>query len=263
MGNVFNIACGDCIKDNFGKRDSYFVNETDKCAPKNVIDIKVNTGNFIIQRSKSLFEYYEKIQLVGQGAFGSVYKVRRKNTGTREIIRALKEISKESMNVSEENEEEIKNEIEVLKSIDHPNVMKIFEFFEDEKNLYLINEFCGGGDVAGINDKYGLFPEIFLKYIMFQVFLAVSFLHSNKVVHADIKRENIAFVYSGKNNDKKIDEFFNILFKDKDMQEELADAPGIENLSDKAQSLINEMCNYEIKILDFGSAKMKKKRKTK
>jgi len=39
--------------------------------------------------------------------------------------------------------------------------MKIFEFFEDDKNIYLINEFCGGGDVAGINDKYGLFPEIF------------------------------------------------------------------------------------------------------
>ena len=261
MGNFLNITCGECIKDNYGKRDSYFINETDKSAPKNVIDIKVNTGNFIIQRTKSLFECYEKIQPLGQGAFGCVYKVRRKNTGTREIIRALKEISKESMNVNEENEEEIRNEIEVLKSIDHPNVMKIFEFFEDDKNLYLINEFCGGGDVAGINDKYGLFPEIFLKYVMFQAFLAISFLHSNKVVHADIKRENIGFVYSGKNNDKKIDEFFNILFKDKEIQEELADAPGIENLSDKAKSLINEMCNYEIKILDFGSAKMKKKGK--
>ena len=261
MGNVLNIACGECVKDNFGKRDSYFVNETDRSAPKTLIDIKVNTGNFIIQRTKSLFECYEKIQPLGQGAFGSVYKVRRKNTGTREIIRALKEISKESMNVSEENQEEIRNEIEVLKSIDHPNIMKIFEFFEDEKNIYLINEFCGGGDVAGINDKYGLFPEIFLKYVMFQVFLAISFLHSNKVVHADIKRENIAFVYSGKNDERLIDEFFSILFKDKEIQEELADAPGVENLSEKAHTLINEMCNYEIKILDFGSAKRKKKEK--
>ena len=172
-----DLVCGECIKENFGKRDSYFINEGDKEAPKNVIEIKVNTGNFIIQRTKSLFECYEKIQPLGQGAFGSVYKVRRKNTGTREIIRALKEISKESMNVSKENEEEIRNEIEVLKNIDHPNIMKIFEFFEDEKNIYLINEFCGGGDVASINDKYGLYPEIFLKYVMFQVFLAISFLH--------------------------------------------------------------------------------------
>ena len=90
MGNFLNITCGECIKDNYGKRDSYFINETDKSAPKNVIDIKVNTGNFIIQRTKSLFECYEKIQPLGQGEFGCVYKVRRKNTGTIEIIRALK-----------------------------------------------------------------------------------------------------------------------------------------------------------------------------
>ena len=103
MGNAIDLVCGECIKENFGKRDSYFINEAEKGAPKNVIEIKVNTGNFIVQRSKSLYECYEKIQPLGQGAFGSVYKVKRKNAGTREIIRALKEISKESMNVNEEN----------------------------------------------------------------------------------------------------------------------------------------------------------------
>ena len=256
------IVCGGCAKENFDKRGSYFINESNTAAPEAVIDIKVNARNFIVQRTKNVFDEYDKIKYLGQGAFGSVYKVSRKNSGTREIIRALKEISKESMNVNEENEEEIRNEIEVLKNIDHPNIMKIFEFFEDDKNIYLINEFCGGGDVAGMNDKYGLFPEFFLKYVMFQVFLAISFLHSNKVVHGDIKRENIAFVYSGNNKEKKeFEEFFNNLFKDKDLQEELADSPGIENLSDKARDMINEICNYEVKILDFGSAKMKKKGK--
>ena len=72
--------------------------------------------------------------------------------------------------------------------------MKIFEFFEDENNMYLINEYCDGVDIAGLMDKFGLFPEFLLKYVMFQVFLAISFLHSNKVVHGDIKRENIAYV---------------------------------------------------------------------
>ena len=256
------MVCGGCEKDELHKRDSYFVKQSDTSAPKTVIDIKVNAKNFIIQRTKNISDVYEKVQFLGQGAFGSVYKVVRKNSGTREIIRALKEISKESMDVNEDNKEEIKNEIEVLKNIDHPNIMKIFEFFEDEKNLYLVNEFCGGGDVAGMNEKYGLFPEFFLKYVMFQVFLAISFLHSNKVVHGDIKRENIAFVYLGKNKDKKeFDQFFKTIFKDKDLQEELSDAPGIGNLSDKAQKIIEEICNYETKILDFGSAKMKAKGK--
>ena len=258
------MICESCIKEreNNNLRGSYFINESSSTPPQALIDIKVNAKNFVVQRTKNVFDVYEKIEFLGKGAYGAVYKVIRKNSGAREIIRALKEISKEAMNVNEENEEEIRNEIEVLKNIDHPNIMKIFEFFEDDQNIFLINEFCGGGDVAGINDKYGLFPEFFLKYIMYQVFLAITFLHSNKVVHGDIKRENIGFVYSGKKKKKKeFDEFFTLLFKNKDLQEELANAPGIENISEKAHALIEEISKYEMKILDFGSSKMKRKDK--
>ena len=189
--------CGSCVKkgDNKDKRrSSYFINETDTSAPQSILDIKVNAGNFVIERKNTkVSDIYEKIEKLGEGAFGSVYKVKRKNSTTREIIRALKEISKDSI-CDSENEEEIRNEIEVLKNLDHPNIMKIFEFFEDENNMYLINEYCDGVDIAGLMDKFGLFPEFLLKYVMFQVFLAISFLHSNKVVHGDIKRENIAYV---------------------------------------------------------------------
>ena len=139
--------------------------------------------------------------------------------------------------------------------------MKIFEFFEDDKNIYLINEFCGGGDVADLMNKFGNFPEFLLKYVMFQVFFAISFLHANKVVHGDIKRENIAFVYPEKDK-KEIDEFFSNFFKDKEIQFELAEASGLENLSEKALSIAREFSNFELKILDFGSAKMKKRGKT-
>ena len=189
--------CGSCVKkgDNKDKRrSSYFINGTDTSAPQSILDIKVNAGNFVIERKNTkVSDIYEKIEKLGEGAFGSVYKVKRKNSTTREIIRALKEISKDSI-CDSENEEEIRNEIEVLKNLDHPNIMKIFEFFEDENNMYLINEYCDGVDIAGLMDKFGLFPEFLLKYVMFQVFLAISFLHSNKVVHGDIKRENIAYV---------------------------------------------------------------------
>ena len=262
MDNFCNVCRKEEEQNNI--RGSYFIEDLGTNIPKAVMDLKVNSKNFIIQRTKNVFDIYDKVCLLGKGAFGSVYKVSRKNSGTRLIIRALKEISKESMNVKPENEEEIRNEIEVLKNIDHPNIMKIFEFFEDEKNIYLINEFCGGGDIAHIHDKYGIFPEFFLKYIMFQVFLAIAFLHSNKVVHGDIKRENIAFVYEGKNKEKEeYDELFNRIFKDKEIQYELSYSPGTDNLSENAQNLLKEICNFEMKLLDFGSAKMKKKVKEK
>ena len=140
--------------------------------------------------------------------------------------------------------------------------MKIFEFFEDDNNIYLINEFCGGGDVASLHDKYGEFPEFLLKFVMSQVFLAISFLHSNKVVHGDIKRENIAFVYDGKYKTKEeFERFFSKIFKDKEIQNEINEVGGMDNLSEEAQNIVKELCNYEIKILDFGSAKMKKRDK--
>ena len=263
MGSAMDSFCASCTKkDNIKdkRRGSYFINETDTSAPQSILEIKINARNFVIQRTNTkVFDLNEKIKFLGEGAFGSVYMVKRKNSGTREIIRAMKEISKESLC---SNEEELRNEIEVLKNLDHPNIMKIFEFFEDDKNMYLINEFCGGGDIAGLNDKYGIFPEFLLKYIMFQVFLAISFLHSNKVVHGDIKRENIAYVYT--NNDKEkseIEKFFEKFFNDKEMQYELAEASGLENLSDKALSFARELSSFDMKILDFGSAKMKKKGK--
>ena len=262
MGVAMNSVCGSCVKNEIDekRRKSYFINDTNTSAPQSIMDIKVNARNFVVQRKNTnVYDVYEKINFLGEGAFGSVYKVRRKNSGTREIIRALKEINKENVIG---NEDEIRNEIEVLKNLDHPNIMKIFEFFEDDKNMYLINEFCGGDDVAGLMDKYGLFPEFLLKYVMFQVFLAISFLHSNKVVHGDIKRENIAFVCINKDKGKsEIDKFFKNFFQDKEIQYELAEASGLENLSDKALSLARKFSNFDIKILDFGSAKMKKKGK--
>ena len=266
MGGAMDSFCGSCVKKETNRdkrRGSYFINETDTSAPKSILDIKVNARNYAIQRKNTnIFDVYEKIQFLGEGAFGSVYKVKRKASSSREIVRALKEISKEKIGSSEENEEELRNEIEVLKNLDHPNIMKIFEFFEDENNIYLIAEFCGGGDIAGLMDKYGVFPEFLLKYVMFQVFLAISFLHSNKVVHGDIKRENIAFVSTIKDKDKSIiDEFFKSFFNDKELQFELAEASGLENLSDKALSIARELANLDMKILDFGSAKMKKKGK--
>ena len=266
MGATMDAFCGSCVKkdDNRSKRrSSYFINETDTSAPQSILDIKISARNFVMERKNTTFgDVYQKIEKLGEGAYGAVYKVKRKNSSNRDIIRAMKEISKDSIGSSEEYREELRNEIEVLKNLDHPNIMKIFEFFEDDDNMYLINEFCGGGDIAGLMDKFGVFPEFLLKYVMFQVFLAISFLHSNKVVHGDIKRENIAYVYTSKDKEKKeLDEFFEKFYKDKDLQYELAEVSGLENLSDKALSFARELSNFDMKILDFGSAKMKKKGK--
>ena len=239
--------------------NQYFIEENPMNIPKSTMDIQVKTSNFIVQRNDSkVWEAYEKLQFLGEGTFGSVYKVKRKNTEQREIIRALKEISKEKMCLNEESSEEIRNEISVLKNLDHPNIMKIYEFYEDKDNMYLITEYCGV-DVSNIQDKYGVFPEFLVKYIMYQVFLAVAFFHSNKIVHTDIKRENISFFYRDEKKDKKeIDDFLQKFFEDKEITEELINSGGLENLSESSLAVAKELSNFDVKILDFGSAKKRK-----
>ncbi len=215
MGTAMNLFCceGNDKPNNNERKENYFIKDSDTSAPQTIMDIKIDTKNFIKRSYSNFYDIYEKKQLLGEGAFGSVYKIIRKHSGNREIIRALKEISKDALNNDSASQEEFRNEIEVLKTLDHPNIMKIYEFFEDEKYIYIIFEFCGGGDIAEMNNKYGIFPEFLLKYVMFQVFLAISFLHSKKVVHGDLKRENIAFVYTDEKKDKKeIDNFLKYFF---------------------------------------------------
>ena len=150
--------CTGCTKneesDNGHKRRGSFIKESDTSAPQSVLDIKIDAKNFVIERKNTnCSDVYEKIKFLGEGTFGSVYKVKRKNAGTREIIRAMKEISKKKICRSKENEDELRNEIEVLKNLDHPNIVKIFEFYEDDYNMYIINEYCSGGDFADLMDK--------------------------------------------------------------------------------------------------------------
>ena len=257
MGIVIN-GC-DCIKTSKGEDTDIKDNEDE--VPKSLIDVTINLKNLVLQRSENLLEIYEKICLLGSGAYGDVYKVRRKNNND---IRALKEINKIYLQEGNSSDE-VKNEINILKHIDHPNILKIYEFFEDEKKLYIIMEFCDAGDLAKKMDDYGEFGEFVLKYVMYQVFLAVNFLHLKKVVHGDIKRENIAFIKkkelngSNEQNQEKED-IFKLFNEEREVQKEIINAKNMKKLSGRAKYLIKELSKYEVKLVDFGSAKMKTKK---
>ena len=85
-------------------------------------------------------------------------------------------------------------DIMILKNLDHPNVMKIYEFLEDDKNYYLIQEFCDEGDLETALDNKKIYCEFLVRFIMYQVFLAINYLHTNNIVHQDIKKRNISII---------------------------------------------------------------------
>ena len=132
---------------------------------------------------------YIIINKLGKGSFGSVYKVKHKTTGK---IRAMKIIKNEEILEYEQMlGNDFLKEIEVLKELEHPNIVKIIEYYIDNKNHYIITELLNGGELFDAIIKFKKFNEKKAAYIMKQILSALNYLHSKGVVHRDIKPENI------------------------------------------------------------------------
>eukprot|EP01057_Protomagalhaensia_wolfi_P005603 Protomagalhaensia_wolfi_Nauph_80__5602@NODE_635_length_2175_cov_19_288390_g474_i0_p1_GENE_NODE_635_length_2175_cov_19_288390_g474_i0NODE_635_length_2175_cov_19_288390_g474_i0_p1_ORF_typecomplete_len434_score69_11Pkinase/PF00069_25/2_6e65Pkinase_Tyr/PF07714_17/5_4e36EFhand_7/PF13499_6/5_5e12EFhand_7/PF13499_6/1e16EFhand_8/PF13833_6/4_2e06EFhand_8/PF13833_6/1_1e05EFhand_8/PF13833_6/8_7e09EFhand_1/PF00036_32/2_9e03EFhand_1/PF00036_32/6_2e05EFhand_1/PF00036_32/9_4e09EFhand_1/PF00036_32/0_037EFhand_1 len=80
-----------------------------------------------------------------------------------------------------------------MKSLDHPNIIRLFEVYEDEKHLYLIMELCTGGELFDRIIKSGHLSERYAATIMRQVFSAIAYCHSLNIMHRDLKPENLLF----------------------------------------------------------------------
>jgi calcium-dependent protein kinase len=79
----------------------------------------------------------------------------------------------------------------ILKEIDHPNIVKMYEFFEDEKRYYLVTDICKGGELFDEILQRGKFSERDGAVLMKQVLSCINYCHQNNIVHRDLKPENI------------------------------------------------------------------------
>ena len=90
-------------------------------------------------------------------------------------------------------------EIEIMRSLDHPNVVKIFEFYQDEDYFYIVMLLLTGGELFDKIVQKGNFTEGMAAETMHQILSALFYVHHNKIVHRDLKPENI--LYENKRDD--------------------------------------------------------------
>ena len=194
-----------------------------KMTIKSLSRLPISTKNVIRQKSGNPFDYYRILKKLGQGTFGQVYKTIHKKTGN---IRAMKIIPKNNAKVGF-TDKDIIHEIMIMKNLDHPHVIKLYEFYTDEYNYYLINEFCTEGDLSEKMYKLKSLPEPIVKIIMAQIFNAVLYLNNKGIIHGDLKLENILvdsyLDYGNKNEKKEKSTFIASLIQDaKDIKNYLA-----------------------------------------
>jgi len=124
---------------------------------------------------------------LGEGSYGSVCKAKHKALNVK---RAIKTIPKAQM----KNIERFKQEIAIMKMMDHPNIIKLYESFEDHRNIYLVMELCLGGELFDRIIESGHFTEVQAAILMQQIVRAIYYMHENRVCHRDLKPENFLFL---------------------------------------------------------------------
>ena len=232
--------------------------------PQNVLNIPIKRNSLIVERSSSPYEFYEVLETIGSGGFAEVKKVCLKTNS--ETIRAMKIIPREYI-LKNINDSNFLEEIFILKNLDHPNIMKLYEFYLDNENIYIISEYFDQGNLLNKIEKLGNMNQIVVKFIMSQVFNAIAYLHSKGVLHGDIKLENIMLYTTGHKSKHRFTEINKKIDAHKSLQRDLNNYYNIDY--DELQSqidsqiIMNDIANYEIKLIDFGCSKLfsKKRRK--
>ena len=274
MGNLIDgCMCNNCNKDKDKEEDNdYDEEQTDNSdfnvgfysrreIPKNIVDVKFKTDSLVKEYYGNPFDIYTELEELGEGAYGVVKKVCLKDNP--ETVRAMKIISKE--NIEEGQSQKLLDEIKILKKLEHPNIMKIFEYFDDSTNIYIVSELCDQGDLLGKMEKLGSMSELVVKFLMGQILNAVYYLHDNGIFHGDIKLENIMLYKTSKRKGRRFTYINKELNSSFLLQKDIEGFYKGESKDIRSSKLfVEDMTNYEVKIIDFGCSKfLQKGRKNK
>ncbi|CAI5473942.1 unnamed protein product [Closterium sp. Yama58-4] len=151
---------------------------------------KQETGCLQVLPASELSARYELIDMLGEGQYGTVWRCEERDTGR---LFACKHISLAGL--GEKGIKAAVREIEVMATLSgNRNVVSLQGIYEDAEGVYVIMEYCDGGDLLNLIQKKGLLPEMEAQRLFLEVTRGVKQCHDNGVIHRDIKPENILLV---------------------------------------------------------------------
>ena len=164
----------------------------------------ISKSHFIGEHIANINQSYNFIKELGQGSYGHVLRVQSIATGN---IYACKKMNKRKIT----NKNRFKTEIDLLRATDHPNIIKLYDIYEDSIFIYLIMEECTGGEffdrLAKKAKQNKMYTEKDAAKIFKQIAQAVNYLHAHGVCHRDLKPENILFSTIAEDSQVKLIDF--------------------------------------------------------
>lgn len=149
-------------------------------------EFKIKPKDFVSKKVGKIRDHYRIGKVLGSGAFGEVRLCLHKDTQTQRAVKVLRK------NLLDDKEMDmLKNEIAILKDMDHPNIVTMYEFLEDEKRIYIVTEICKGGELFDEILNKSKFDEKDAAIVMRQLLSAINYCHKKSVVHRDLKPENM------------------------------------------------------------------------
>lgn len=199
--SAFEVQVVDFIKENIRESTGTAFTENIK---KRISDIlfPILRKVFVHSVNGSIDDSYDIFEIIGQGSFSTV---RRAAHIESRIIRAVKIIAKNSISSSQQLM--LVDEIEILKSLDHPNIIQVIEIIEDRSKLNIITEICTGGELFDRIINSQPFTENIAATFMCQILSGLIHVHQKGFVHRDIKPENILFLDESAESPLKIIDF--------------------------------------------------------
>ena len=143
---------------------------------------------------------------LGKGAFGEVFLT--KKVGDDNKIYATKQYERDKIENTEAMKY-LKNEIAILQTLNHPNIVKFEDVKKTKKHFYIVMEYCNGGELSKALEKYQLkfgkpFSQEIVQYLMRQIIDAFKYIHGQKIMHRDIKLDNILLNFQNEKDKKDL-----------------------------------------------------------